>query len=76
MAHRVAHVQDGILEPDTVDVENDLDQLVDLLSGSLLPLARQHLTKTRQPHHGEPVLLRAVDGPVLELGISSRFDDD
>ena len=70
VSDRVGHEQDPALKGGLVDVEDLLDQLVDLLAGSVGPLTSA-AGETGQSCYSDPVLFRPVQHPIIKLGMSS-----
>lgn len=74
--HGVVDVQDCVVQPDVVDFQHQLDDVVDQSLGCHLPIARVQIWKTLCAEDGDPVLLRSVEHPVAELGVGGSLDAD
>ena len=65
----VGDKHDVIVEVGAVDVEHQLDEIVDLFLGSLLPvLVAEIAWQTLATHNGHAILFGPIQDPIVELG--------
>ena len=69
VAEGVDDQQHSEVQTNSVDVEDVFDQVRNLMTSSILPLAWGHLSEPGQPLDCEPVLLGPVEHPIVELGV-------
>lgn len=69
----VVHIDNVIINVRAVGVENQLDEVVDLLLGSLLPLTLTEVSREPlESQNRQPIFLRPVEHPVVELSVGGE----
>ena len=76
VTQRVDHIHNGVVQTSVVCLQDQLEDLVDVLLGCHLPLARGEIRKSLGSQDSQPVQLRAVENPVVELRISRALEVD